>query len=121
MLHKLTAKKIDSIFISSLKNKPTSQSYFENSFLNYTSDWKQTYLIVRKITINSYQRNFQCKILQNILYLNRKLFIFGKIGSHLCSICHSSDETVLHLLRECIHVSQLWSQLTTINTIDCHC
>ena len=35
-LEKLTAKEIYSILISSLKNKPTPQSYFENSFPNYT-------------------------------------------------------------------------------------
>ena len=39
------AKKIYSILISSLKNKPTSESYFENSFPNYTFDWKQIYLL----------------------------------------------------------------------------
>ena len=68
-LNKLTAKELCSILISSLKNKPTSQSYFENSFPNYTFDWEQIYFLPRIITINSYQPNFQCKIFHNILYL----------------------------------------------------
>ena len=82
-LIKITAKEIYSILISSLKNKLTSQSYFENSFPNYTFDWKQIYLLPRIITINSYQRKFQYKILYDILYLNRKLHIFGFAIFHL--------------------------------------
>ena len=106
---KLTAKKIYSILISSLNNKPTSQNYFENSFPNYTFDWKQIYLLPRIIIINSCQRNFQNKILHNILYLNKKPYIFGKIDSPLCFICHLNDEIVAHLFCECVRVSQLWS------------
>ena len=117
-LDKLTAKEIYSILISSLKNKPTSQNYFENSFPNYTFDWKQIYLLPRIITINSYQRNFQYKILHNILYLHKTLYIFGKIDSPLCSICHSNDETVAHLFCKCVRVSQLWSQLRIFFSTD---
>ena len=51
---KLTAKKIYSILISALKNKPTSQSHVENSFPSYTFDYKQIYLLSQIITINSY-------------------------------------------------------------------
>ena len=104
--------------ILSLKNKPTSQNCFENSIPNYTFDWKQIYLLSRIITINSYQRNFQYKILHHILYLNKKLYIFGKIGSPLCSICHSNDETVARLFCECVFVSQLWSQVRIFFSTD---
>ena len=52
--HNLTAKEIYSVLILSLKNKHTSQNYFESSFPNYTFDWKQSYLLPRIITINSY-------------------------------------------------------------------
>ena len=117
-LDKLMAKEIYSILISSLKNKPTSQSYFENLFPNYIFDWNQIHLLPRIIPINRYQRNFQYKMLHNILYLNRKLYIFGKIGSPLCPICHSNEETVAHLFCECVRVSQLWSQLRTFFSTD---
>ena len=56
-----------------IQKNPTSQSYFENLFPNYTFDWKQIYLLPLIITTNSYQRNFQYKILHNILYLIKKL------------------------------------------------
>ena len=54
----------------------TAQSYFENSFRNYTLDWKQICLLPRIITINSYHRNLQCKILHNVLYLDKINIIF---------------------------------------------
>ena len=78
ILDKLTATEIYSVLISSLKNKSTSQNYFENSFPNYTFDWKQFYLLPRIITINSYQGNFQYNILHNILYLNKTAVYFWK-------------------------------------------
>ena len=111
ILVKRTKKEIFSILILSLKNKPTSQNYFESLFPNYIIDWRQVCMLSRIITINSYQRNFQCKILHNMLYLNKKLYTFGKIDSPLCSICHSNDESVIHLSCEYVRVSQLWSQL----------
>ena len=49
------------------------------------------------VTINSFQRNFQYKILHNILYLNKMLLTFGKINPPLCSFCHSYDETMKHI------------------------
>ena len=109
ILDKLRANEIYSILISSLKNKPTSPNYFENSFPNYTFDWKQIYLLQQTITVNSYQRNFQYKILHNILHLNKKLYTVGKFDSPPCSICHSNDETVAHLFCEYVRVSQLWN------------
>ena len=114
-LDKLTTKELYSILISSLKNKPTS-----HSFQNCTFDWKQIYFLPGIITTNRYQRNFQYKILRNILYLNEKLYIFGKIDSPLCSICHSNGETVAILFCECVRVSQLWSQLGIFFSIDLH-
>ena len=49
------------------------------------------------VTINSFQCNFQYKILNNILYLNKMLFTFGKINPPLCSFCHSYGETMKHI------------------------
>ena len=45
-------------------------------------------------------------------------YIFGKIDSPLCFICHSNDETVAHLFCEDVRVSQLWSQLRIFFSTD---
>ena len=76
VLEKLTVREIDSVLILSSGNTPTSQKYFGKVFPNENFDWKKIYILPRVVTINSFQRNFQYKILHNILYLNKILFIF---------------------------------------------
>ena len=74
-------------------------------------DWKQIYLLPRLVTLDSYSRSFQYKILNNVLYLNKKLFTFRKLTSSLCPFCKLSDETVLHLFHEWNTVQNLWNEL----------
>ena len=118
VLEKLTVKEIDSVLILSSGNTPTSQKYSGNVFPNENFDWKKIYILPRVVTINSFQRNFQYKILHNILYLNKILFTFGKIKTPLCSFCHSYDETIKHIFLECICVKQLWNHLRLFLTND---
>ena len=63
------------------------------------------------VTLDSYSRSFQYKILNNVLYLNKKLFKFQKSTSPLCPFCKLSDETVLHLFYECNITLNLWNEL----------
>ena len=56
-------------------------------------------------------RCFQYKVLNNTLLLNKKLFLFKKSNSPLCSFCNEKDETVLHLYFYCSNVRNLWNQL----------
>ena len=74
-LDKLTAREIYSVLLLSSGNTPTSQKYFDKVSPNENFDWKKIYILPRVVTINSFQRNFQYKILHNILYLN-KIFTF---------------------------------------------
>ena len=39
------------------------------------------------------------------------LFTFSTIKTPLCSLCHSYDETIKHIILECICVKQLWNHL----------
>ena len=63
--------------------------------------WKEIYLLSGKVSLDCYVRSFQYKTLNNILYLNEKVFIFGKSSSPLCPFCKNDDETILHLFYEC--------------------
>ena len=68
-------------------------------------------MLPRLVTHNTYMRSFQYKILNNILYLNKKLHIFGIKSSPLCSFCNLYDETPFHIFYECDRVKFLWSDL----------
>ena len=56
-------------------------------------------------------RSFQYKILNNVLFLNKKLHTFGIKPSPLCSFCNLYDETPYHMFYECDRVKCLWSDL----------
>ena len=73
--------------------------------------WKQIYILPCLVILDSYSRSFQYIILNNVLYLNKRLFTFQKSTSTLCPFCKFSDETVLHLIYECDIVQNLWNKL----------
>ena len=62
------------------------------------------------ITYNTYMRSFQCKILNNVLFLNKKLHTSGIKPSPLCSFCNLYNETPDHIY-ECDGVKCFWSDL----------
>ena len=67
-------------------------------------------MLPRLITYSTYMRSFQYKILNNVLFLNKKLHTFG-LKPSLCSFCNLYDETPYHILYECDCVKWLWSDL----------
>ena len=44
-------------------------------------------MLLRIVTTESSLRSFQFKIVNNILYLNERLFKFNIVDSPLCSLC----------------------------------
>ena len=99
ILEKLNSKELYSLLISAIEYQPTSRKYFDNLFPNIELTWKEIYLTARKATSNSYLRCSHYKIINNVLYLNRTLFQFGKTQYLLCSFCHAEAETTLHIFK----------------------
>ena len=108
----LTAKDLYIKLISMTNYKPSSQTYFDNLLQNNLSGcWDQIYILPRKIALYSYMRCFQYKIIKNILFLNKKLYIFGINETPLCSFCHTKEETTFHVFFECCKTQSLWEEL----------
>ena len=97
--------------ILKVQSKPSSNIYFENLFNYDDIDRTAIYMLPRLVTHNTYMRSFQYKILNNILYLNKKLHIFGIKSSPLCSFCNLYDKTPFHIFYECDRVKLLLSEL----------
>ena len=57
------------------------------------------------------QRIFHYKILNNVQYLNEKLVRFKKVSCPLFSFCQSENETPIHLFHGCIKTNLLWYKL----------
>ena len=68
-------------------------------------------MLPRLATYNTYMQSFQYKLLNNVLFLNEKLHIFGIKSSPLCSFCNLCHETPLHMFYECDSIKCLWSDL----------
>ena len=100
-----------SILISNIVNKPIPDIYFENFFENTTLDWNKIYLSPLLATIDTTLRSFQYKILNNVLFLNKKLYAFGITNTALCSFCNTLEETPIHIFFDCVHIKCLWEKL----------
>ena len=68
-------------------------------------------MLPRLITYNTYMQSFQYKILNNILFFNKKLHNFGINSSALCSFCNLYDVTPYHIFYVRNRVKFLWSDL----------
>ena len=97
--------------IRPLSKPPTSQLYFEKVLGFDKVEWEKVYILPRIVTIESSLRLFQYKILNNILYLNERLFKFNIVDTPLCSLCGAYNESIKHLFCTCAVTQRLWDQL----------
>ena len=97
--------------VEPLINTPTSQNSLTKLLDLENVDWKKVYMLPRRVTIESSLRSFQYKILNNILYLNDRLYKFNIVDSPLCSLCKLEKESVIHLFCTCTVSKKLWKQL----------
>ena len=96
-LEKLQSKEIYSLVISQNMRIPTLEQYFKTLFPHLNLDWKLIYLLPRVLTKNTSLRAFQYNVLNNVLYLNHKLF-------------NQHDETVQYLFSTCNELISLWTE-----------
>ena len=112
-VEKLNSKEVYLTKLTCELCKPTSQIYFEKHFNDCVLDWKYIYVLPRNVTSDSYTCYFQYKILNNVLYLNEKLFFFGISETSQCSFCNQNNETIEHLFCHCFVAKALWNDLNT--------
>ena len=74
-------------------------------------EWSLVYTLPRKVTIDTSTRIFQYKILNNILYLNNRLYKMAIAKSPLCSLCENDTETILHFFCHCNITQNLCAQM----------
>ena len=74
-------------------------------------EWSLVYTLPRKVIIDTSTRILQYKILNNILYLNNRLYKMIIAESPLCSLCGNDTETILHFFCHCSITQNLWTQM----------
>ena len=56
---------------------------------------------------------FQYKLLNNILFLKKRLVKFVMLSRSLCSFCNPKEETPFHIFHDCTHTQNLWNEAQT--------
>ena len=73
--------------------------------------WSSVYLLPANTTLDTKIRTFQYKILNNILYLNQRLYHMKLAASPLCSLCKREFEAISHLFLRCEYSKRLWAEI----------
>ena len=110
-LEKLNSEELYYMWLLLKYDKPTCQGYHKKNFDDYFFNWKLIYRTPRIATFETKICIFQYKLLNNVLYLNKKLFHFGITSQSKCSFCELYDETPHHIFYECTYAQNLWNQL----------
>ena len=111
LLKRLSGKEIYTLLLSRIWEKPSSEEKIEQMLGINDLNWAKIYILGRRITIDSYSRQFYFKLTHNILFLNKSLKRMNLVESSLCPYCKTVDETPIHLFAECSYVGGLWGQL----------
>ena len=81
-------------------------------------NWKYIFNIAIKAIEDNTFKWFQYKILHRILGTKSLTFKMGLTQTNLCGLCHTSEETLIHLFTECNRSNIVWASLANeINTI----
>ena len=72
-------------------------------------DWETIFNRIYSSTIDTKLRNFQFKLIHNILPDNRILLKMGIIENDLCNFCNNHRDSVVHYLWYCPKAQQFWN------------
>ena len=84
-----------------LKQTPaTAKAKILNKYpdLAIAIDWKKLYSLAFEAMLDTKLREFQYKILNLIIFTNKKLHWFKMADSPLCAFCNTDEESMEHLL-----------------------
>ena len=87
-----------------------------NNILNDTlgkPQWVNLYRASFYVISDSYTKWFQYRIINQILGTRQYLKKIGLTDTETCWLCHSTSETLKHLLAECPESNELWKNVTT--------
>ena len=85
-----------------------AQKLFTDKFSYFSFHWNTIYSLPFVVTIETKIREFQYKVLNNIVFTNEKLFKFKMTDSPLCSFCKREVESLEHLFYYCDVTKTFW-------------
>ena len=98
---------------------PSAQKKIDLKYSGRLVEYKKIYSLPFKTTLDTKPREFQYKLLNNIVFTTKKLFRFKMIQSPLCAFGKTEIESPEHLFFYCNTTKEFWqlfsSWLTRIN------
>ena len=75
--------------------------------------WETMYKMIKKMSVDCKTREFQFKLLHNILYTNERLHRLNpvKFPTPMCTFCQNNFENIEHLFYNCQYTKALWRDL----------
>ena len=112
-LSNVTSKLLYGEFKAGKQTPPTAQKKLKNKYPQLAVDKKKIYSLPFVVTIETKIREFQYKLLNDIVFTNEKLFRFKMIDSPFCPFCKKDVESLEHLLFHCTFVESFWKTFTS--------
>ena len=107
-LLKVSSKLLYTAFKGRKQAPPTAQKKFLEKFPQLQIDWSKIYSLPFIVTIETKIREFQYKILNNIVFTNENMFRLKMIDSPLCTFCKREIESIEHLFFYCNVTKTFW-------------
>ena len=100
------------LFINSKSESsaPSNAKKLRQNF-NLTEELKLAFALPHKVAYEPYLKAFWYKILNSILYINKKLFKIGYSERDKCTFCDNESETLDHLFFHCTISNTFWINL----------
>ena len=92
------------------KAQPLNIIHKRKSDFNLSDDHlREFFLLPHSVALESYVKAFQYKVLNNILYTNKKLFKIGYRTDNVRTFCEATPETLYHILYQCPYSRRFWN------------
>ena len=96
-ISKKKSKDIYSLIVSRKAQLPNNAKKLRQNFNLAVEELKLAFALPHKVAYEPYVKAFQYKILNSILYANKKLFKIGYSEHQKCTFCDNESETLDHL------------------------
>ena len=99
--NQIKSKQFYDVLITEKYERPISTFRIQNRYGVSEKELSLARSFIVTTTIDVRYREFQFKVLNNILSLNYKLYKMKLISSPLCTFCKSENKTIEHLFWNC--------------------
>ena len=107
----VTSKMVYNEFRSHKQTPPTAKAKLMSRYPNLSIEWKRLYSLAFAITLDTKLREFQYKLLNLIIFMNKKLYQFKMVETPLCAFCNKEEESLEHILYFCLPSRNFWKEL----------